>query len=149
MRAPALRASLLQAVADDYGGRSISCFRKLYWRHARFGEAAPAPGGYAAAWVHGNARWHMWRSEATGEAFKYNEDELMITSTMVVAELQVSRNFDPLFVEAPIFQVLSAADSQVAAWRGGRQLGPISFLAAGTICNGVEILRDGVVARSG
>ena len=54
----------------------------------------------------------------------------MIAATLVVAELQGSRSFDPLFAEVFFLNFLTAANFQVTSWWRGRQLGLMSFLAA-------------------
>ena len=66
--------------------------------------------------------------------------------SMVVAELQPSHHFDPLFAEASIFKVLTAANAQVS---GGRQLDLRSFLASEAAYNGGRFINDGARAHPG
>ena len=74
--------------------------------------------------------------------------KLLMTATVAVAGLQVSRIFEQMILGAFIFQVLKAACVQVTGWRRGRQLDLISFLAWDAVCNGVKF--DGsMVSRKG
>ena len=66
----------------------------------RLSEATPAPEECAALRGHENARRHLRQGEASKVAFAYAEDQPMIPATIVAAELEVSRNFDPLFLGA-------------------------------------------------
>ena len=52
-------------------------------------EPAPARVLRRAIWGHGTGRWHLWESAATKEAITFYGDQLLITASLVVAELQV------------------------------------------------------------
>ena len=106
----------------------------------RLSEATPLPEECAALRGHENARRHLRQGETRKVAVAFAEDQPMIPATIVAAELQVSRNFDPLFLGAFILKVSAAANAQVSGrWWGGGHLGSISFLASAAIFNGVKI----------
>ena len=79
--------------------------------------------------VHAKARRHLRQSEASKGAFTSDEDHLLLAATPVVAEFKVSRSCGSSVAGAYIFQTPSAAHTQIAGWRRGRQLGLTSFLA--------------------
>ena len=73
--------------------------------------------GFGPTWDHVNARWHLWGSEATQGAFAFNDDQLLLVTTLAVAELQVSRSYEQRFAEMRIFRIFAARSARVT----GRQ----------------------------
>ena len=85
---------------------------------------------FGAAWRHANARCLPWQSEANREAVTFEEDRLLVAGTLVGAECEVSRSFNLSVVEAYIFKISAAANTQITGrWRG-RRLRLISFPAS-------------------
>ena len=76
MRAPVMRASALQAAEDDQDLEAIAASgsyedsMRAAEEVRKLGESATAQEDYASVWGHGNARRHVWQSEATEEASK-------------------------------------------------------------------------------
>ena len=77
-----------------------------------------------------NARWHVWQSEATKEAYVVAEYQLLVAATLFAAEFEVSRSLDTSVAEAYIFKVIMAADTRITGYAKRRD--PISFVAAAT-----------------
>ena len=125
MRASLHRGCTLEARAP---ADSFEDNRKASDERKWIPDEAPDFEWSGADWDHAAARWLFRHSDATNEAYTFDEDRLLVAATLVAAEFEVSRSFDSRVVEAYIFLVLTAANSQIASLRRGRLPGLISLI---------------------
>ena len=57
-------------------------------------DEASAQSTKGANWDHANANIHLWKMEADQATFTYDDDQPLLVTTVVMAELAVSRSFE-------------------------------------------------------
>ena len=131
-----MRASLHQAVEEQKGLRALARSpkagdnQKALEKLKDIRNPASPNAVLGTDWDHSNARHWIWNADAEGGASAYDEEQPLRAPAVCAAKFPVLRSSDQSLMEEYLYEVLIAADIQLAGWWRGRQLGLISFLAS-------------------
>ena len=92
-------------------GPSLS---QMFWGLSE--ELASPTEGFAAISTYKQPRF-LRNPEAALGAFNFNQDQLSVARTLVVAELQTSRSFGQMWLEGSVSNFLAVANDPATCWR--------------------------------
>ena len=85
-----------------------------------------------------NATHWLRNTEADEKPCQYANEQLLRAAALRAAQFQISRMFALRSIERRLSKVFVAANTQLAGWRRGRQIGLISLIFEATEINGAD-----------